>query len=272
MRIYVDSTSIFGASTSKIDWSGSVGAGAHTVIIKAWDTEGNVMQSTRSITVTSGSSTPTGSTSGYFNVDQMTGWGQCDTCAGANAAGPTATLTSAIVSTPSLDGKSKQFTIASSHAYADAIWWKSLPGNDSKSHFKYDFYFYIKNPAASQALEFDVNQSAAKRRYVYGTQCGVNHDHQWDVWDTAGGHWIPTGIACSPSAFAWHHVTWEFERSGGRIHFIAVTMDGKKSYVNRWYNSKAWGASEISIAVQLDQRSNHVTYSTWVDKINVTMW
>jgi hypothetical protein len=42
--------------------------------------------------------------------------------------------------------------------------------------------------------------------------------------------------------------------------------------VNRTYNSKAWGASEISVAVQLDQRANHVTYSTWVDKLNLSMY
>jgi|SRR5689334_17184712 len=211
-------------------------------------------------------------TSSYSNIDQMGGWGSCDACAGINAAGHAATRYIANTSTPSLDGNSKQYTIASSHAYADAIWWKSMAGNDSKTHFTYDFYFYIKNPAAAQALEFDVNQSAGRRRYVYGTQCGVNHDGVWDVWDTAVGTWRKTAIPCKPSAYAWHHVTWEFSRSNGQIHFLSVTMDGKKSYVNKTYNSKAWGASEISAAVQLDQRSNHVTYSVWVDKMKITMW
>jgi hypothetical protein len=213
-----------------------------------------------------------GATTTYTNVDTMAGWGNCVSCAGIGANGPGASIGSAIVSSPSLDGKSKMFSIASSHAYADAIWFKSLPGDDSKTHFTYDFYFYVKNKAASEALEFDVNQSAGKRRYIYGTQCGVNYDHQWDVWDTAGNHWRPTGIACNPIANAWNHVTWQFERSGGRIHFISVTMNGKTSYVNRWYNSKAWGASEISVAVQLDQTGTHTTYQTWVDKIKLTAW
>jgi hypothetical protein len=211
-------------------------------------------------------------TSSYANIDQMGGWGSCDACAGIGAAGSAATRYIANVGTPSLDGNSKQYTIASSHAYADAIWWKSMAGNDAKTHFTFDFYFYIKNPAASQALEFDVNQAAGRRRYVYGTQCGVNHDGVWDVWDTAVGTWRKTAIPCKPAAYQWNHVTWEFERVSGRIHFIAVTMNGKKSYVNKWYNSKAWGASEISAAVQLDQRSNHVTYSVWVDKMKITMW
>lgn len=209
----------------------------------------------------------------YTNsIDQMSGWGSCDACAGINASGPTATRYISNVSTPSLDGNSKQFTIASATPYADAIWWKSMPGDDTKTNFVFDFYFYIKNPAASQALEFDVNQSAGKRRYVYGTQCGVNHDGVWDVWDTAVGTWRKTAIPCKPSAYAWHHVIWEFSRSNGQIHFISVTMDGKKSYVNKTYNSRAWGASEISVAVQLDMRSNHVTYSTWVDKLNLKKW
>ena len=211
-------------------------------------------------------------TSTYASVDQMGGWGSCSVCAGVNASGPNASHYMGWTNNPSLDGKSAVFTLAGTKAYSDAIWWKSMAGNDAKTHFLYDFYFYIKNPAASEALEFDVNQAAGNRRYVYGTQCGVNYDHQWDVWDTAGGHWKPTGIGCSVKAYAWNHVTWEFERSGGRIHFIAVTMNGKKSYVNRWYNSKSWGASEISVAIQLDQTASHTTYSEWVDKINVTMW
>lgn len=272
MRIYVDGNSIFGAASSKIDWSGAVSGGKHSVVIQAWDSKGVVLKAPLTITVGSSTGTAPTNSSGYFSVDAMTGWGSCDTCAGIGANGPSAATSTTNVSTPSLDGKSRQFTIASSHSFADAIWWKSMAGNDSKTHFTYDFYFYIKNPAAAEALEFDVNQSAGKRRYIYGTQCGVNYDHQWDVWDTAGNTWRKTGIPCSPTAFSWNHVTWEFERSGGFIHFISVTMNGKKSYVNRSYNSKPWGASEISVAVQLDQTASHTTYSEWVDKINVTMW
>jgi hypothetical protein len=279
MRIYVDGKSVFGAATSKIDSTIGVAAGKHSVNVQAWDSAGAVLTKALSITVNGGSTpaTNTGSTApagtaGAFNVDQMSGWGSCDKCAGIGANGPTASRSMSNVSSPSLDGNSKQFTIASSTAFADALWWKSMSGNDSKTHFEYDFYFYIKNPAASEALEFDVNQSASKRRYVYGTQCGINYDGQWDVWDTAGGHWRPTGIACKPAAFTWNHVVWEFTRSNGQVHFISVTMNGKKSYVNKTYNSKAWGASEISVAVQLDQRANHATYSAWVDKLNLRYW
>jgi hypothetical protein len=276
MRMYIDGKSVFAAATSKIDSSIAVAVGTHTIDIQVWDTAGVLQRSLSSVKV-SGTTAPPPSptpttTGGYGNVDSMSGWGSCAACAGIGANGPNASLTTALSGSPSLDGTARKFTIASGSAYADGLWWKSLPGNDSKSHFTFDYYFYVTNPAASEALEFDVNQSAANRRYIYGTQCGVNYDHQWDVWDTAANTWRPTGIACSPLVNSWNHVTWEFERSGGRIHFIAVTMNGKKSFVNRWYNSKAWGASEISIAVQLDQRANHVTYSTWVDKINLTMW
>ena len=213
-------------------------------------------------------------TSAYSSVDQMSGWGSCDACAGIGAAGAAASRVTSITGTPSLDGRSRMFSIASSHAFADAIWWKSMAGNDSKSHFTYDFYFYIKNPGASEALEFDVNQSAGGRRYVYGTQCGINYDHQWDVWDTAGGHWVKTGVPCTGvQAYAWNHVTWEFSRSNGQIHFIAVTLNGNKSYVNRTYNSKAWGGGgELNVAFQMDQTGSHTTFDVWLDKITVTQY
>jgi hypothetical protein len=90
--------------------------------------------------------------------------------------------------------------------------WRQLGANSGATRFIYDVYFYIKNPRASEALEFDTNQTTGGRRYVYGTQCGINYDHQWDVWDTAAKTWRKTGIGCSVKAYAWNHLTWEYKR------------------------------------------------------------
>jgi hypothetical protein len=208
------------------------------------------------------------------SIDQRPSWGSCDSCAGINAAGPKAAHYMGWSSTPSMDGKSAHFTLAGTTPFSDAIWWTELTPSDTATHFTYDMYFYIKNPAAAEALEFDMNQTVASRRYVYGTQCGVNYDHQWDVWDTANGHWVKTGVPCTGvKAYAWNHLTWEFSRSNGQIHFIAVTLNGKKSYVNRTYNSKAWGGGrELNVAFQMDQTGTHTTFDVWLDKITVTQY
>lgn len=206
------------------------------------------------------------------NIDNLSGWSSCDRCAGINANGPVANEWMTHVSSPSMDGKSAMFSISSRTKYANALWWRELGANDKASHFVYSVYFYIKNPKASEALEFDTNQTAGRRRYVFGTQCGINYDHQWNVWDTGAGTWRKTGIGCSVKAYAWNHLIWEYYRSNGKIHFLAVTLNGKKHYVNRTYNSRSWGGSEINVAFQMDQTGSHTTYSTWLDKLTLKEW
>src|SRR6201989_3025466 len=91
-------------------------------------------------------------------IQRMNPWSNCDRCAGAGGAGPTASLATASgVKSPSLSGSARVFQIASTHAWSDALWWKQLGAVNTAHNIVYDLYFYIKNPAASQALEFDSN-------------------------------------------------------------------------------------------------------------------
>ena len=72
---------------------------------------------------------------------------------------------------------------------------------NSAHNIVYDVYFYIKNPAASQALEFDSNQANGKRRWIFGTECSLGGG-VWKVWgnqtvtgsplEFPASHWRPT--------------------------------------------------------------------------------
>ena len=205
------------------------------------------------------------------NIENMSGWANCAACAGSGGAGPSASLSSSIVSTPSMTGSSRQFHIASSHAYADALWWKQL-GASAATHLVYDLYFYIKTPQYSQALEFDSNQANGSHRWIFGTECNIAAG-RWDVWANASGKWTSTGIPCkAPTAYKWHHLTWEFQRVGNYVKYIALTLDGVKHYVNRSYPARTSGSKELNVAFQEDMRSNHVAYSTWLDKVSLKYW
>jgi hypothetical protein len=163
------------------------------------------------------------------------------------------------------------FHIASSHAYADALWWKQL-GASAATHLVYDVYFYIKTPQYAQALEFDNNQANGSHRWIFGTECNIAAG-RWDVWANASGKWTSTGIPCKmPSAFKWHHLTWEFQRVGNYVKYISLTLDGVKHYVNRSYPARASSVKELNVAFQMDMRSNHVAYSTWLDKVSLKYW
>lgn len=209
----------------------------------------------------------------FPSIEQMGGWQTCSSCAGAGGVGPGVNHgISYGVASPSLDGAATQFTVNGGFPYADAIWWKQLGGDNTATHFVYDLYFYIADTGASEALEFDVNQSVGGRKYTYGTQCGVNYDRQWDVWDTAGKHWRPTGVPCNVLPNTWNHYTGEFYRANGRTYVVSITLNGVKSYVNASYSSMSSGAYEVNVAFQMDQTGVHRPYSVWLDKVSLTSW
>ena len=206
----------------------------------------------------------------YNQIQAMSGWTTCDSCAGS---GPVQHSMTQHRHSPSMTGDSTQYWLGGHSRYHNAIWWKQLGPNPGATHFIYDLYFYMTNPAASQALEFDMNQSVNGRKYVFGTECDILNHHVWDVWDTAHGRWVHTSIGCSrPPAYQWNHLVLEFQRVGNQTKFVSVTLNGHKSYINRTYTSRAVNAHELNAAVQMDGRYDQENYSMWVDKMKVTAW
>ena len=284
MRIYVDNVSVYLISASKLDTSVAMASGTHNVVVQAWDSTGAVFKTPLTLTVngTAPSPTPTpvpglpappaGAVT-KSDIDQMTGWESCTVCAGANANGPVAIYSMVEnQASPSLDGRSAKFSISGSTPYSDALWWKQLGAVDTATHLKYDVFFYITNPGVAQALEFDNNQSNGVHKFIYGTQCNIKGGH-WDVWGNAAGNWISTGIACSaPTAFQWHHLTWEFTRTSTNVVFVGFTYDGVTHYVNRSYPARNSSVHELNVAFQMDGDFAMHAYTTWLDKVSLTYW
>ena len=213
------------------------------------------------------------------NVQTMGGWGSCAKCAGIGANGSVVGYwMKQWEGSPSLDGKTTEFHINQGPAYSDVLWWKQLTTNytviNNAHHFTYDTYFYLNNPSAAQNLEFDLNQFVNGKSFIFGTQCNIRGGHVWDVWNSASGAWVHTGVYCAtPSANTWHHVVWQFERtSDNRLHYISVTFDGSTHYVNWYYAPKSTSWLGITVNVQLDGDSAGSAYSMWVDKLNIKYW
>ena len=172
-----------------------------------------------------------------------------------------------------MDGKSMKFSLGGSTPYSNALWWKQLGANNNAHHFIYDVYFYLKNPSASQALEFDVNQSTGSKKFIFGTQCSMVRG-TFDIY-SAYSSWIHTSISCKAArtGYKWNHLTWEFLRtSDNKVKFISVTLNGSKHYINKVYSAKASGAKEINVAFQMDGNKYQVDYQAWLDKVKLTYW
>ena len=274
MRIYVDNASVYVAAAKSIDTNVTIANGSHSITVQAWDSAGHVYKSAFSITVQTSSVIPPTATV-FSKVEEMTNWQSCDVCAGAGGNGPTTPHWMAQFQTsPSLDGASAEFFVGGNTPYAAALWWKQLGPIDSVTHFVYDMNFYLTDSTAPQALEFDVNQSVNGKKYIFGTECDFHGNQTWRVWDSSL-HWQDTGVSCAAahSAKVWHSLRWEFERtSGGHTHFIAVTVDGVRKSVDRFYNPQASSVRELNLAFQMDGNSTMTDYKVWLDKVKLSVW
>lgn len=281
MAVYVDDVLKFKVNGNKVDTSITTSTGSHNFVVQSWDSHGTVQKQSLTVKVSSTTSDGSGgltipSTATVFSsIEQMTGWSSCDVCAGRGGNGPTTSYSmTQKQSSPSMDGSSTQFFLGGTAPYAAALWWKQLGANINLKNFVYDLYFYVKDPTASQALEFDMNQSGGGKKWIFGTQCDYKDHKDWDVWDTKNGAWIKTGIPCTPpQAYTWNHLVFEFQRtSDGLAKFISVTLNGKKSYFNRTYSPKAASASELNVAFQMDGNGSMTDYSVWLDKVKMSAW
>jgi len=266
------------------------GAGSHYMAVQAWDSNGTTFLSP--VVVNVGTATaqpqpqagggntwgpqvgiPSGATAKY-DIDQMDGWQSCDACAGPGGHGvidPYAMTQN--LNNPALDGKAATFWLGGTIPWGSALWWKQLGAIDSAKHFVYDLGFFIKDPHIAQALEFDMNQSVGGQKYIFGTECDTRNNAGWRVWDTANAHWMSTGKPCNPKANEWNHLTWEFERVGNQTHFIAVTLNGFRQVVDKWYYSRPNGdVRELNTAIQIDGDEYQDDFQIWADKITMYAW
>jgi len=223
------------------------------------------------------SATPVGGTPSNAQVipdiQKLTGWQTCVlSCAGAPAA--VFSMTQGIAS-PSLSGSSARFSLLSgTQPFGAVLWFKALGAHNSATHFIFDLDFYVDNPAAAQALEFYVTQSAGGSRYNFGTQCDLAGGHAWRMWDNIGNKWVPSAVTCpEPAANTWNHLTLEFQRqTDGNLLFIAVTQNGNRSLVNLSMQHTADSNSGLDIGYQSDANGSGTPYSVWLDRVSLTYW
>lgn len=270
MIAYLDSQIVVNVSAASMNASVSASSGAHSLVVQAWDNIGTVYKDALTVNVSSG--VPSNAIT-KSEIQNMSGWQSCTVCAGIGGSGPTATFSmTQFQSSPSLSGSSAKFSIGGTASYADALWWKQLGPDDTATNFKYDLDFYITTPQVSQALEFDVNQSIGNLKFIFGTQCAMKSG-VWEIWDTAGGTWRSTGVACPPpAAFTWHHLTWELHRTSTQTIFIAFTFDGVRHFLNRAYNAKPQSGHEVNVAFQMDLDFAPHPYSVWLDNVTLSYW
>jgi hypothetical protein len=286
MIVYIDNVQKYLVYSNQLDTQIAASAGTHSAIVKAWDNNGTIYQNTFNFTVSGSTSTSTSGggssvTAGttVYNVQSQGGWGSCTVCAGLGGTGPVAGYAmQQYQSSPSLSGSSAKYSIWGSTPYADVLWWKQIidgdaypSANSAPHHYIYDAYFYINNPSAAQALEFDINHFVNGHSLIFGTQCNIRSGGVWDIWDNQRSAWVHTSKPCpAPSAYTWHHVTLQMERAsdgGDWLHYISITMDGNTTYLNAWYPPASTSWKGVTVNFQMDGNYAMQPYSVWLDKL-----
>jgi hypothetical protein len=278
MRVYVDQLAVYYTFTNSIDAEIFIAPGTHTLEVMAEDNQGYISATPINIAVSSQSSQTV-----ISNIDQLPGWQSCSALFptgsgrdGQICAAGLGTATSTITqnqSTPSMDGNSARFSISGPTGYSNMLYFNAVAGGDNVSHFVYDLYFYIDNPDASQALEFDINQTFGGKRWVWGSECNFNDTGKWDIWDDLNG-WKATQFDCKPfPADSWIHLVWNVERVGDQVHYISLTVGDQVLNVDTYYsNQPDWTLEEIDVAFQLDGNYKQDPYNVWLDKVNLTAY
>jgi hypothetical protein len=291
--IYDNGNLAYQQSSGTLDANIGLPGGSHYLVVQAWDSTGALFMNPVTVHSGSGSSTPppapapapaSSTSSGsqvavpsyakqVVNIDQIGGWQSCDSCAGIGGSGPVDpySMTQGIKS-PSIDGSSATFWLGGTKPWGNALWWKQLGAQDGSSHFIYDVRFFIKDPHVSQALEFDVNQSVNGLKYIFGTECDVRTNGGWRVWDTKNARWNSTGVPCHVNGNSWNHLTWELQRVGNQTRFVAVTLNGYRRGVDKYYYAKPWNVRELNVAFQMDGDEYMDDYQVWLDKVTLYHW
>jgi hypothetical protein len=275
MRVYVDQLAVYFTFTNSINTQLFIAPGQHKLEVMAEDNQGYISATILNITVTSQSQTT------ISNIQSMPGWQSCSAlfpagsgrdgqicAAGLGTAQSTLTQNQ---SSPAMDGQSAKFSMGGPTAYSNMLYFNAIAGANNVSHFTYDLYFYIDNPNASQALEFDINQTFGGNRWVWGSECNFNGSGKWDIWNDLTG-WQPTIYDCPPfPANTWIHLVWNVERVGNQVHYISLTVGDQTYNVDTYYpNQPNWTLEEIDVAFQMDGNYKQEPYNVWLDKVQLT--
>lgn len=281
MQVYVDDGIAFQAASAQVNTSLPLPAGAHTIVAQAWDQSGNSYKSAPlHVTVQAAAApapppaptpAPSAPAPTIGQIQTQGGWDDCDVCAGDAGNGPhTAHDMQRGISSPSLSGASTRFDISGT-PWGAALFWLELGSHDDAQNLRYDLDFYIDSTSSAQALEFDVNQTANGNKYIFGTECDFRNTGTWRVWNGPAHTWASTGVGCPmPDAGAWHHLTWEFQRSGGQAHFIAVTLDGNRHDVGMAFDGLGQSGSGLDVAFQADLNAAGGNVSVWLDNVGLS--
>jgi hypothetical protein len=266
-----------------------IASGTHTIHFKSWTSKGicPVVSTTFNVGSSSTSSTPSSISSGTVtsipsyaigsaNLDGKYWAYEQDAGVPGSARGSTAFP----ATTPLYDDARKFYMTYSKHG--GVRWHVSFAKDAAATHFIYDTYVYIVDPAQVANLELDMNQVMSNgKTVIFGTQCS-SYTKTWEYTYVSGGaHWKSSNVPCNPKTWAaksWHHVQIASHRnSSGYVTYDWVNVDGAHhAFSNATVysaESLGWAHGDLLINFQMDG-ANYTSGSitAYIHKMTIFRW
>jgi hypothetical protein len=264
-----------------------IASGTHTIHFKSWTSKGicPVVSTTFKVAGGSSSTSSVGSTVtssipsyaiGSANLDGKYWAHEQDAGVPGSARGSTVYP----AATSLYDNARKFYMTYSKHG--GVRWHTSFAKDAAATHFIYDTYVYIVDPAQVANLELDMNQVMSNgKTVIFGTQCST-YSKTWEYTYVSGGaHWKSSNIPCNPKTWAaktWHHVQIASHRnSSGQVTYDWVNLDGAhhvfKNATVYSAESLGWAHGDLLINFQMDgANSGSGSITAYIHKMTIFRW
>lgn len=293
MGVYDNNVLMVTQSGSKLDTDVALTAGTHNnVVVQYWDHCGNAAKTRFSLKVDVAADTNTSTSSGktFSNVEEYKGWltygelapsyGICTDCRPKVTWGMKQGVTASGGVT-----NAARFDVGGDVKYSDALFVNHLIGDgttqnlpDSNNtilksigHLTYSVDFYSDHLELAHALEFDIGLNHSGRAHMFGTECRMEGNKVWAIWDNPNHKWVDTSIPCEAQDGKWNHLTIEFTHtSDNHLIYNSITLNGKTSTLNWKNNSIPSNWRGLVVNFQLDGNKYQSDYSVYLNKLNIT--
>jgi hypothetical protein len=267
-----------------------IASGTHTIHFKSWTSKGICPVISTTFKVAGGSSTSTSSTGagtavtasipsyaiGSASLDGKRWAFEQDAGVPGSARGSTVYP----ATTPLYDNARKFYMSYSKHG--GVRWHVSFAKDAAATHFIYDTYVYIVDPAQVANLELDMNQVMSNgKTVIFGTQCST-YSKTWEYTYVSGGaHWKSSNVPCNPKNWAaktWHHIQIASHRnSSGQVTYDWVNVDGTHSVFKNAtvYSAESlgWAHGDLLINFQMDgANSGSGSITAYIHKMTIFRW